>query len=195
MNAVSGTANPKRRTVLILEHCRKVGVEGTPNGWHQQRLPVLGTKDEMGVKLRERLRHAHLARAPSGLPCSSRDRPNPPRPLAWAGTGRPFGATREGGVAACTLKARTRPPKQRAGSGLPRKGEFIRREKSLQKCGTDRECYCAASEPQRSTGQKRGEPDGAGAKGENRRRDLQCAHIRDAEPSEAIGAADAVSHT
>lgn len=53
MGVVACAANLKRRTVLILEHCRQVGVQGAADGWYQQRFAVLGTKDEMDVKLRE----------------------------------------------------------------------------------------------------------------------------------------------
>ena len=53
MSVVAGAANLKRRTVLVLEHCRQVGVQRAANRWHQQRFPVLGTKDEMDVELRE----------------------------------------------------------------------------------------------------------------------------------------------
>src|SRR6516164_6018501 len=56
MSVVAGAANLKRRTVLVLEPCRQVGVQRAANRWPQQRFPVLGTKDERDVELREGLR-------------------------------------------------------------------------------------------------------------------------------------------
>ena len=67
MSVVAGAANLKRRTVLVLEPCRPVGVPRAANRWPQQRFPARGTQDEMDVELREGLRHAYLTNAPSGL--------------------------------------------------------------------------------------------------------------------------------